>query len=164
MNVKDFFLRYARYNVWANEQIAEWIRAYPADLSDVPTASSFPTLRLTLLHVWDAQYIWLARLEGRPLLQLPSQGTHTSGAVALEGFTESARAVERFIAERPEAYFDDAIIYSNSSGQTFRHPVAGVLLHAIQHSAYHRGQIVSMGRGLGMTHPPQTDLIAFMRL
>ena len=42
----------------------------------------------------------------------------------------------------------------------FRVPRWQIVLHAINHSTFHRGQIVSMLRALGV-QPPNTDLTCY---
>lgn len=36
------------------------------------------------------------------------------------------------------------------------------LQHCLNHSTYHRGQIVTMARTIGLTDPPMTDYILFV--
>ena len=55
------------------------------------------------------------------------------------------------------------IVYANLKGETQRSTVGEVVRHAVNHGAYHWGQIVTLLRQLGHA-APNTDLIAFYRL
>jgi uncharacterized damage-inducible protein DinB len=47
-----------------------------------------------------------------------------------------------------------------ADGADLRVPRWQIVLHAINHTTFHRGQIVSMLRGLGV-QPPNTDLTCY---
>ena len=50
----------------------------------------------------------------------------------------------------------------NLKGETFTHVYWQAFQHVVNHSTYHRGQIITMLRQLGVK-PPGTDLIMFYR-
>ncbi|MFK5047672.1 DinB family protein, partial [Klebsiella pneumoniae] len=53
--------------------------------------------------------------------------------------------------------------YKNLKGMLFSNEVWKTVHHVMNHSTYHRGQIVTMLRQLGVTQIPQSDYIAFIR-
>jgi uncharacterized damage-inducible protein DinB len=48
--------------------------------------------------------------------------------------------------------------YTNSKGERFTSPVGDILMHVVNHSTYHRGQIAADMRASGM-EPAYTDFI-----
>ena len=54
-------------------------------------------------------------------------------------------------------------IYYNSRKERFKQPVYQMLLHLLNHNTYHRGQIVTMLRQLGVEKIPATDFIVWSR-
>lgn len=40
--------------------------------------------------------------------------------------------------------------------------IADIILHVFNHATYHRGQLITMGRQVGLTLPPRTDYIYFL--
>jgi uncharacterized damage-inducible protein DinB len=54
------------------------------------------------------------------------------------------------------------ILVKASTDGEFRHTLRETLLHTVDHSSYHRGQLVSMLRQLGQT-PPANGLVAYYR-
>jgi uncharacterized damage-inducible protein DinB len=47
-------------------------------------------------------------------------------------------------------------------GQAFSGPLVNLMKHVVNHSTYHRGQLVTQPRQLGLK-PPSTDLILCLR-
>jgi uncharacterized damage-inducible protein DinB len=60
--LKELLDQYAVYNNWANRIIIDTINSLPIELVDKPLESSFGSIRLTLLHLWEADYFWYQRL------------------------------------------------------------------------------------------------------
>jgi uncharacterized damage-inducible protein DinB len=75
-------------------------------------------------------------------------------------------AVERergeFVVGLSDGQLDDTRLVKPSSGGEYVHTFRQMFRHFINHSSYHRGQIVTLLRQLG-TSPPTTDLIRYYR-
>ena len=54
------------------------------------------------------------------------------------------------------------IEFRNIAGNQFRHPLWETMQHLVNHSTYHRGQVTTLLRQLGVK-PMSTDMIAFYR-
>ncbi|MES1222732.1 MAG: DinB family protein, partial [Bacteroidota bacterium] len=64
MDTPTHLKRLVKYNLWANKRIAEVMMNTDGALLSKEIASSFPSIRKTVFHVWDAEFIWLKRLYG----------------------------------------------------------------------------------------------------
>lgn len=159
---KEFLLRYLRYNVWANKRIAAVLDQLDETKYDETITSSFPSIRKTVFHLMDAEYIWLMRLQGQSLSKgfsdsLPA-GTKPSY------YPEVSEKFLRFIEEKGEAYFAAVIDYRNLKGDAFSSTVAEIVMHCMNHSTFHRGQLVTMIRQAGWNEKlPSTDMITYFR-
>ena len=60
--MKELLLQYAKYNVWANKRLIDTILKLDTSLPEQELVSSYPTIKLTVSHIWSAEYIWLQRL------------------------------------------------------------------------------------------------------
>ncbi len=158
-------LPYTRFNLWANDLLLSLIESgLPDELLDREIISSFPSLRKTIYHIWDAEFIWIKRLNGESLTSGP--GGNFSGK-----FSE-AKAQIRFLDQE----FIDFVLniddekavsnftYKNVAGTAFTNPVWQSIHHCMNHSTYHRGQMVTMMRQLGMKEIPSTDFISYCRM
>ncbi len=154
---------YTAYNCWANEAIVRWLRSKPQEAMTTPVTSSFPTLRDTLLHMWGAEKIWLERL--RQELAGPFLATTFEGPTEaiFDGLLAASAALRDYVSAQPPEFFQQHCTYRLFSGAEDQRVRYQMLLHCIQHATYHRGQLVTMGRSLGFTDPPQTDFILYAR-
>src|SRR5262245_36752908 len=51
---------YASYNLWANTTLISWLKAKPVAELEQEVASSFPSIKLTILHIWQTERYWLS--------------------------------------------------------------------------------------------------------
>ena len=70
--MKQLLISLCDYNVWANKRISSFLQTLPPEFIDSATLSSYSTIRKTIYHIWDAQVIWLSRLQGISLNTWPS--------------------------------------------------------------------------------------------
>ena len=70
---------YVNYNIWANKMLLDLIIKDYSELLDTEVDSSFKSLRKTIFHIWDAEYIWKRRIQGESIADFPSkQFNHTT--------------------------------------------------------------------------------------
>jgi uncharacterized damage-inducible protein DinB len=77
------------------------------------------------------------------------------------GVVEAERV--EYLARLTDGDLGGVIEYRTLSGQASADPLADLIRHAVNHSTYHRGQVATQLRQLGVT-PPGTDLVAYLRL
>jgi uncharacterized damage-inducible protein DinB len=58
---------------------------------------------------------------------------------------------------------NEVLHYKTMRGDLFSQPVKEIVLHINNHGTYHRGQLVTMLRQLGVEKLPQLDYILFSR-
>ncbi len=165
MTVPQLLSDYTRYNLWANQQIVNWLSTKDVLLMSARTPSSFPSLRETIVHIWGAEHLWLERLQGRSPESFVGEdfsgGAHSLFAALLE---TSARFHD-FVKGQPAKRFDTPCeFYTLARDQHFREIPTVMIQHCVQHSTFHRGQLVTMSRALGMINPPATDYIRYARI
>lgn len=162
-NADSIILEYAQYGYWANERICTLIEAHP-EVIDTEVASSFITVRHTVYHIWDAETLWLKRVQGISLDYYPSKHYATNGLAFLDLWLGVSGGLINFIKENSPGIAELDIEYKTTSGKTFSQPAWQMLMQVFNHGSYHRGQIITMMRELGVSENlPQTDLIRFFR-
>jgi uncharacterized damage-inducible protein DinB len=62
-----------------------------------------------------------------------------------------------------EAFLLSPFKYNNLEGKEFTNTRAEAILHCVNHSSYHRGQLITMLRQLGFTQLFSTDYISYCR-
>lgn len=152
------------YNAWANRRLFTALAAladadYKRDLK-----TSFGGLHGTVAHIVWAEELWLRRWQQAPPPAV-AQGKDLDSLAAAQQRWEAVEADRsRFLGGLSAARLEDVIVVKASTGGEFRHPLRETLLHAVDHSSYHRGQLVTMLRQLGQTPPANgLGLVAYYR-
>jgi uncharacterized damage-inducible protein DinB len=161
--MKKNLIQYVQYNLWANKIIVDEISKKALDLLDTEVPNSFPSLRQTLLHIWDAENIWFTRLNNLPVTDWPSNNPLLHNSV-LENLIRQSEEFLGLVESKEEEWFISNIKYSNLKGDSFSQPAYTIIMHCMNHSTFHRGQIICMLRQLKFENLPFTDLITFSRL
>ncbi len=143
--------------------MVNWLRTKSPAILSQETVSSFTSLEKTMLHLWDAEHIWLQRLKHQEIKSMPSEVFSGTSDDAMNSLIASSAAVRDFVIALSESDFDQKCTYVHRDGHTYSPSFAEVIHHCMNHSTFHRGQLVTMGRALGLVDPPKTDYIQFVR-
>jgi uncharacterized damage-inducible protein DinB len=125
--------------------------------------SSFPGIRKTLLHMWDAESIWWQRMKLSEQIIRPSTASEYTINEVTKGIFQQDRQWEEWVSEATEAALNHVFAYQNAKREQFKQPIFQMLLHVFNHSTYHRGQLVTMLRQLGVENIQATDFIVWSR-
>jgi uncharacterized damage-inducible protein DinB len=150
------------YNGWANRAIFDAVARLPDEQYFRDLKSSYGGVHGTLCHVVWAEQLWLHRWK-----QLPNpavaQGTDLTSLPALRARWEAVdRERGEFLSGLSASRLDDTRSVKPSTGGEYVHTFRQMFRHFVNHSSYHRGQVVTFLRQLG-TAPPSTDLILYYR-
>jgi uncharacterized damage-inducible protein DinB len=147
----------AIYNLWANQTLVDWLKSKPASLMDKVVPSSFPSLKETLVHIWDTQRFWLSVLqEVPPPPSFRMEGFHGSLEDVFQGLVDQSLDMALYIETLEESALTEDVSFDTPwvSGTQARFEF---IHHCLNHSTYHRGQLVTIGRNVGLTDAPMTD-------
>jgi len=162
--MKELLTYYCEYNIWANEKLADFFADKSEELLSRPIENSFPSIRKTLIHILSAERSWLARLAQQPANNKRVVDDYESTAAAFETLVEGSKAFAQFVHNQPDNYFDAPISYQTWDGTKWEMLPKIMIHHCMNHSTYHRGQLVTLARQLGMRKGvPSTDLLYYSR-
>ena len=150
------------YNVWASRRLLHTVSSMsPEELThDFGTADK--TILGTLAHLYAAEKSWLARMqEGTAAIQNRTTADNQLETL-LQKWTETQNNWKIWVSQLPPEAPDQAMEYLDLQGRPWAQPLWQILLHVVNHSTHHRGQISGFIRALGKT-PPPLDFIAFVR-
>ena len=150
------------YNRWANARILDAAAALDDDALTRDLGSSFPSVLATLVHVMSADWIWLRRWAGESPAGAPAEWDASSLPAVRARWDAIQAERDALVAALDDAALDRELTYRKVDGSEHTNRMAEMLRHVVNHSTYHRGQVVTMLRQLGAT-PPSTDLIVFHR-
>ena len=161
--MKEIFMQYAAYHVWANSLLLDAIQALPEETQNAEVNSSFSSLYKTVLHMLDAESIWWQRIKLQERIERPGDTFSGSFAELSKLLLSQGRQWQQWVAGTNEHGLQHEFIYFNSKKERFKQPVSQMLLHLFNHGTYHRGQLVTMLRQLGVEKIPATDFILWSR-
>ena len=161
--MKQYLLDYARYNLWCNQRLSDLFRQQSDALLQTPVVSSFPSIRETFVHLWAVEFLWLERLKGVSPKSFPS-AENIPNSLIFDRLTAISKDIIAFIEAQEEAYFAAPLAFSLlASPEEMRQLPKDMLHHLFNHQTMHRGQLITMGRQLGITSFPRTDYIVWQR-
>jgi len=150
------------YNAWANRKFFPVLAALPAEPYFRDLKSSHGGIHGTLCHIVWAEELWLNRWLKQPNPAVPQGRDLATLEAAVERWERVEARRAALLAGLSEARWDETVAVKPSTGGEYVHTFRQMFRHAVDHSSYHRGQIVTMLRQLGVT-PPTTGLIYFYR-
>ena len=161
--MKEILQQLSAYHIWANQQLLDAIHQLPEEKQRQTVASSFDSLLKTVLHMWDSETVWWQRLKLSERLVRPAENFSGNMKEAAENLLQQNRQWNEWIASAQEHMLQHVFMYRNFKKEQFKQPVYQMLLHVFNHGTYHRGQLVTMLRQLGVEKIPQTDFIVWSR-
>jgi uncharacterized damage-inducible protein DinB len=162
MNTEDFRQLYD-YNFWANCRTLDSCAPLAPEQFTRDLASSFRSVRDTLVHVAGAEWIWLERWHGRSPGAPPVAETAFPNLDSVRRrFDEIDRGLIDYAASLSTEDLQRVLNYKTMAGVPQSQPVWQMLQHLANHSTYHRGQVATLLRQLG-AKPVSTDMMGFYR-
>lgn len=152
---------YVFYNLWANTQFINWLKTKPIEQIEARRPSSFPSIRLTLLHLWDVEDSWLCDLKGLSAPERSLEAMEVSTDAVFELLLQGSREFCTYVDALPPTEFLGTCTYLKFDGTMESKSRVEIIHHCMNHSTFHRGQIIALAHQLGLGNPPSTDLIKF---
>lgn len=149
------------YMLWADRLTLAAVRKVkPEDLTR-DAGVSFGSVLGTLGHTLGSQRLWLSRFLGNPLTSRPEAGEYPDLPSWIAGWEETASQVEAFLAGLSDEQLAAPLTWASlPDGAAHTLPLWQAVMHLVNHTTYHRGQVISLLRQMG--YPvPHTDLIVF---
>jgi uncharacterized damage-inducible protein DinB len=162
MHLNDIRILF-EFNYWAKERMLSIVKTVPTDIYLKDLGSSHGGIHGTLVHMAGAEEVWMKRWKNERTTGLPKPEEFPS----FESLANHWNLIETAVSEFCNKLYTDEDIYKSFSysdlkGNTFTQPLYQSMQHLVNHSTYHRGQVVTMLRQTGIS-PVGTDLITFYR-
>jgi uncharacterized damage-inducible protein DinB len=122
--MKTTLLKLAEYNRWANAKIIDLLKTQAPELIEKEIASSFNSIKKTILHMADAEYIWHCRLTNSSFPDIPSKLESP-----IDSLKETDQKIMDLVQSKEDAYFSKETAYKNLKGEDFTNVNGSILLH-----------------------------------
>jgi uncharacterized damage-inducible protein DinB len=150
------------YNAWANTRVLDTAsRLAPGQWRAAATSGSFSTLHETLVHILGAQWLWLARWQGRsPPALLDPAGFPDLDALRTR-WEQVERATQAFVSACTDVDLRRVIAYRNFQGERWAYPLWQQLVNQVNHATQHRSEAAMMLTRWGYS-PGWLDFLYFV--
>lgn len=158
MNLQKITTRFLQYNLWANERLTSWLLTLPREILYEKTASSFGTIDHTLQHILAAENYWHAVLVKGEINAFNQSVKENAIEEVITDLITSSQKLLNDLSPFNEQQLFETIAASDSNQSRYEY-----ILHLVNHGSYHRGQIVTLCRILGVTaEVPVTDYDGYL--
>jgi len=161
MSLSKFISNYSAYNEWANIEMVNWLKKLDQKLLYQKTPSSFDSIDSTLQHVLRVQKFWLAFISEQDI-------TNFNWAVRdneVEKILEELVIVSGQIKEKFSSFTEAELLSHLELDRPWAKTTMSryeFMIQVVNHTTYHRGQIITMARNLGITEGiMNTDYVFF---
>jgi uncharacterized damage-inducible protein DinB len=146
------------YNYWARDRQLQACAALSQEQFLRPLGASFPSVRDSLAHLVAVEWIWLERWRGRSPQSLLSAEKFPTLAAISERWSVVERELRAFLDGLSDEALERPFTYVNLKGETWTYVLWRAVFHVLNHQSYHRGQVTTQLRQLGV-QPPQVDFL-----
>ncbi|HLH05122.1 MAG TPA: DinB family protein [Bryobacteraceae bacterium] len=148
------------YNTWATNRLLDAAAALTPEQLQHDFGTADRSIFGTFQHILRSEHAWVNRLEGK------AQGSPLPAAETIAQLRDIWTGVHahwiEFVVGLTQADLDGGISYHDMKGNPWTNTRWEILLHVVNHSTHHRGQVSGFLRASGVT-PPTVDYIAFVR-
>jgi len=166
---QDILRTYIEYTDWANKAMLEACSKLKGADLELDLGTSHGNILHLLRHTYLSERAWRDRLLKDELPPLPEIGRpelFSGNAINyslddLEKYwPEIPQSLLAWLSHVNDAYLNGEMLCSLPEGGSLRTTRAEILLHNLNHSSIHRGQVISMIRMHGMK-PPNLDVFSY---
>jgi uncharacterized damage-inducible protein DinB len=139
------------YNRWANTRLLEATAALDAEERERDVRASFGSLQGTLVHILWGEHGWLRFWQEGADMPPPGPDDYPDFASLRSAWSDHEGVYEAYLHGLKQADLDGPRPLN-----TMTYRLGELVQHALNHSTFHRGQVVLLLRQLGHV-PPSTD-------
>jgi uncharacterized damage-inducible protein DinB len=151
-----------QYNAWADRRLLDACASLTNEQFTRNLGSSFSSVRDTVTHLYGAEWVWNERFQERSPSALLSGAGYPDLASIRAKLEEMDQYYIDYVSKLTQQDLDRVIRYKGFTGDEFSNPIWQSLHQLTNHASYHRGQVVTLLRQLGVK-PVSTDLIMYYR-
>ncbi len=151
-----------QYNSWASARVFNVAAGVPEEEYLRNLGSSHGGIHGTLVHLMGAEEIWLKRWLGERVERIAKPEEFPGFSALHSHWKEVDGRLHSFIDTLGGDDVRRIVHYTDLRGNPYAQPLGHLMQHLVNHSTYHRGQIVCLLRQLGVK-PTGTDMVNFFR-
>jgi uncharacterized damage-inducible protein DinB len=152
------------YHYWARDRILAAVEVLTPEQYTKDMASSFTSVRDTLVHTYGAEWNWYLRWVGDSPTGFPDPAQFPDVPSLRTAWKLHEQKIRLFVDSLASSNELERVLrYRTFDGQQMESAFSQMLQHVVNHATYHRGQVTTLLRQLGAPAPKPQDLIRFYR-
>lgn len=152
------------YHYWARDRMLDAIDVLTPEQYTRDLASSFTSIRATVVHTYGAEWNWYLRWVGTSPTGFPDAALFPDVKTIRAAWREQEQKIRLLVHSLASAnQLDRVLRYRTFAGEEMESAFSQMLQHVVNHATFHRGQVTTMLRQLGAPAPKPQDLIRFYR-
>ncbi|MBB6498011.1 DinB family protein [Pedobacter cryoconitis] len=162
--LKGYFIELADFNNWADNRAIDWLTQITDEQWDQVAISSFGSIRETAVHIASAKKIWIdfwTDVQNPVYLSSEFKGTRED---LIDIWKTTSAELKSFIENYPIENYTNEIYVKKPNGELSTMEFRKTFPHMINHSTYHRGQLVTLLRQSGFLNLSNTDLFTYYNI
>lgn len=161
MSLSKLVSNYTFFNAWANLNMVTWLQSIDRELLYAPAVSSFTSIDYTLQHILRTQRFWYMFITGQDTSSLNWAVREKEVEQIMQELIALSDEMKNTFANYSENELLQ-ILHLNTPWATNSLSRYEYIVHVVNHSSFHRGQIVTIARSIGITSGvPNTDYNIF---
>jgi uncharacterized damage-inducible protein DinB len=160
-SLKVYFTELAEYINWADHLAMSWLTQISDEQWNQVSISSFGSIRETAVHIVSAKKIWMdmwTDVSDPVYLSSNFKGTKDE---LINIWKNVSADLKHFINFFPEESYVKDVTVKKPNGELIKMEFRRTFPHMVNHSTYHRGQLVTLLRQGGFSDFSNTDLFTY---
>lgn len=167
--LKEILATDTGYTAWATRQLLQVCSALTQEEIERDLRASNGSVLKTFRHIYYAERVWLQRLETDTLPPVEEVGDQRlfrdpdpepSFRELEQKWPRVWEGYRRWLEVADESLLEGELSTLMPDGGEFRLTRGEIVVHAVNHSTLHRGQLIGLLRALGVK-PPNTDAFSY---
>ena len=162
---RNYLIQIADFNNWADNKVMEWLQQINDDQWMQVIVSSFSSLRQTAIHIVSAEKYWVDHWEQTPEPTFLSAQFNGTKEELIKIWNKSSADLKTVVNGFPEENYSQTISFKYpGNGRIGQMSFWQTVVHVINHSTYHRGQLVTLLRQTGFVNLSSLDMANYFQL
>jgi uncharacterized damage-inducible protein DinB len=151
------------YHYWARDRMWSALEELSPENYTRDLGNSFRSVRDTVVHMYAGEWVWYSRWTGHSPTAFPDFEDFPDLDAIRDPWNLQEQKVRLFVGSLGDAGMARVIEYTTFKGDPSRSIFWQMLQHVVNHATFHRGQVTTMLRQMGMAAPKSQDLITYYR-
>jgi len=137
------------YVRWADHQLITAARSVNDECYHKEQGISLGSIHKLQVHMMAVQWVWLCRWRGESPTRIENHTDYPTRDAVEQRWPLVHSAVFDFLGLQSPKSLAREVQYRNLKGEIFTVPLAELMMHVVDHAAYHRGQLNTMIKKIG---------------